>query len=248
MKYLFLFFTSLFLLSAHAEEINTKEFPLILPISLEKADNSLNNYFADTDNDGVSDDKDKCQKTKANAKVDLFGCIILNDDDYDGVSNRDDKCPKTEADATVNLNGCEPDNDADSVPDVKDKCPDTEEGFLVDKDGCPQTKVLQVHFKTKGFTIDDDSLPEVEEFAFFLLDNKEYQAIIYGYTDNVGKMSKNKELSQKRASAIVDALISFGVKLTRLTAIGMGPKNPIAENSTPEGRTKNRRIEVELLQ
>ncbi|MBC8238446.1 MAG: OmpA family protein [Helicobacteraceae bacterium] len=248
MKYLLLFILSFLLISLHAQEITQEEFPLIQPVSLEKADLSLKNYFADIDSDGVSDDKDKCPSTPQNTKVDLFGCMILNDSDKDGVSDKDDKCPNTQEGATVNLNGCEPDNDKDGVPDFRDECPDTSEEFLVDSIGCPQTTILNIHFKSKEFKIMDDSLAEIEKFALFLLDNKNYQALIYGYTDNSGDANKNKQLSRERAHAVMDVLIGHGVKLTRLTAIGMGSKNPIADNSTPEGRAKNRRIEVELLQ
>ena len=87
-----------------------------------------------------------------------------------------------------------------------------------------------------------------EKFAKFLNLNKGYQAIIYGHTDSKNKSGKNKEISQNRANSVKDALVKAGVSESRLTAIGMGCKNPIADNATPEGRAKNRRIEVELLQ
>ena len=248
MKYLFVLLISFLIFSLQAREISKEEFPLIQPISLEEADTTDKNYFADTDLDGVSDDKDKCPDTKSGVKVDLFGCIILNDDDNDGVANVNDTCPNTQDGITVNLQGCEPDNDEDGVPDARDECPDTSNTFLVDNVGCPQTAILRVQFKTKEFTIQDDSLSEIEEFAMFLQDNIAYQAIIYGYTDSKNKMGNNKQLSQSRAKAVMKVLIDFGVKLTRLTAIGMGSKNPIADNDTPQGRAKNRRIEVELLQ
>lgn len=245
MKYLSLITSLLFIVSLNAKDINQKQFPFILPVSLEKADNSSNNYFADSDADGVHDDKDKCPATTKNAHVDLFGCIILNDDDNDGVSNKDDKCPNTEKGATVTLKGCEPDNDEDGVSDAKDNCPDTSKDFIVDSVGCPQTAILKINFKTKEFKIMDDYLPEVEEFSNFLLENEGYQAIIYGYTDS---NENSKQLSRNRAKSLMNILIANGVKLTRLTAIGMGSKNPIEDNETAEGRAKNRRIEVELLQ
>ncbi|MFT5659849.1 MAG: OOP family OmpA-OmpF porin [Sulfurimonas sp.] len=248
MRYLFLFILSVLIYSSNAREISRNEFPLIQPISLEEADISLNNYFADSDKDGVHDDKDKCPQTLNGNKVDLFGCMILNDTDNDGVANKNDKCPNTQDGITVNLKGCEPDYDEDGVPDTRDSCPDTSTEFIVDNVGCPQTAVLKINFKAKEFIIMDDTLPEVENFALFLLDNKSYQAIIYGYTDSENSTGNNKQLSQKRANAVMEVLIGHGVKLTRLTAIGMGSKNPIAENSTPEGRAKNRRIEIELLQ
>lgn len=234
--------------SLNAQEITQKEFPLIKPVSLEKADTSLRNYFRDTDSDGVIDDKDNCPNTPSNTKVDFFGCMLLNDSDKDGVSDKDDKCPNTQKDATVSLNGCEPDNDQDGVPDVRDKCPDTSKEFLVDTVGCPQTAVLKINFKTKEFKIMDDSLSEIERFADFLLENEGYQAIIYGYADSESDTDENKHLSRKRAKAVMNALIEYGVKLTRLTAIGISSKNPITDIGTPKGHVQNRKIEVELLQ
>ena len=247
MKYLFLMILSFIIFSLNAREITKKEFPLIQPISLEQADMSSENYFADSDNDGVSDDKDKCPNTLGGKNVDLFGCMILNDADNDGVADKNDICPNTSREATVNSQGCEPDTDEDGIPDAKDECPDTSRDFIVDIVGCPQASILKVYFEPKEFTLKDDSLSEIEEFANFLLDNEGYQAIVYGHTDSQDPDS-NKQLSQNRANAVMNALIDFGVKLTRLTAIGMSSKKPIADNDTPEGRAKNRRIEVELLQ
>ena len=245
MKYILLFTLSFFLINA--QEITHEAFPLIKPISLEKADLSLKNYFADIDADGVRDDRDKCLDTPLRTKVDIFGCMILDDSDNDGVSDKDDECPNTQEGTTVNLSGCEPDNDSDGVPDARDECSDTSKEFLVDTAGCPQTAILNIHFQSKEFKIMDDSLAQIENFALFLLENKDYQALIYGYTDTL-ESDNNQKLSRQRAHVVVDALIGQGVKLTRLTAIGMGSKKPIADNDTAEGRAKNRRIEVELLQ
>jgi outer membrane protein OmpA-like peptidoglycan-associated protein len=118
----------------------------------------------------------------------------------------------------------------------------------VDKTGCPMSTLLQIDFQTDKYDIAQKDMPKIEEFADFLKENSGYQAIIYSYTDNTKGKISNRKLSQNRAIAIMDALISLGIKLTRLTAIGMGSKNPIADNETPEGRAKNHRIEIELLQ
>lgn len=140
------------------------------------------------------------------------------------------------------------DDDKDGISNKEDKCPNTSQDFMVDKSGCPQTVILKVKFSSSKANISPQTLNKVEEFAKFLQENKTYEAIIYGYTDNLNKTGNNKKLSRDRAKAVMNALIDYGVKLTRLTAIGMGSKNPIADNNTPEGRAINRRIEVELLQ
>ena len=69
---------------------------------------------------------------------------------------------------------------------------------------------------------------------------------ILGYTDSKGDDNKNSELSLARAKAVVAKLFQLGISLDRMSAIGMGENNPIASNSTEEGRAKNRRIEFKV--
>lgn len=113
----------------------------------------------DADNDGVSDNKDKCPDTPANVTVDKTGCpvdkdkdgiadyldtcpdvagsALLNgcpDRDNDGVADAEDRCP--DAKGTVALKGC-PDADGDGVADLDDKCPNSNAGSRVDANGCP---------------------------------------------------------------------------------------------------------------
>ena len=66
---------------------------------------------------------------------------------------------------------------------------------------------------------------------------------IRGYTDNVGRASSNKRLSQRRANSVKDWLVSKGIDENRIKAVGLGEANPIADNKTKEGRRLNRRIE-----
>ena len=89
---------------------------------------------ADSDGDGVSDDKDRCPGTPMGAKVDALGCEL--DGDKDGVIDRLDKCPTTPAGRTVNAQGCELDGDGDGVVDALDKCPTTPAGRAVNAQGC----------------------------------------------------------------------------------------------------------------
>ncbi len=241
----FLFIILAFLSYSQASQ---QDYEFIQPVSIETNEVDNSNSFQDTDNDGIADGEDNCKNTPDGIKVDNVGCKLLKDDDNDGISNRDDKCPQTPEGAEVNETGCAPDADKDGVIDSVDECPDTSNDFVVDSVGCPQTAILKVNFQSGKSTILKNSFSKIEEFANFLNENSGYQAIIYGYTDSINKTGNNKKLSQKRANAVMDALIEYGIKLTRLTAIGMGCKNPIADNETYEGRAKNRRIEVELLQ
>ena len=71
---------------------------------------------------------------------------------------------------------------------------------------------------------------------------------ISGHTDNVGAESFNELLSQKRADAVVDYLLSKGIDKKRLLAKGYGQSNPVNSNDTDEGRAANRRTEFEIIE
>lgn len=71
--------------------------------------------------------------------------------------------------------------------------------------------------------------------------------VIEGHTDSQGSANLNQVLSQKRADAVREALIQDGVDGTRLTAVGLGKDRPVADNGTSEGRARNRRVEVVVL-
>jgi outer membrane protein OmpA-like peptidoglycan-associated protein len=72
----------------------------------------------------------------------------------------------------------------------------------------------------------------------------ESKIVVQGYTDSRGSDALNQELSQRRAEVVRTYLASHGVASNRITAQGMGPANPIADNASPEGRANNRRVEI----
>ena len=71
--------------------------------------------------------------------------------------------------------------------------------------------------------------------------------IAVGHTDNIGTVAYNQALSERRANAVKDYLVSKGIEKNRVYTEGKGLKNPIASNSTAEGRAKNRRTEIEVV-
>ncbi|MFI5301922.1 MAG: OmpA family protein, partial [Polyangiales bacterium] len=81
----------------------------------------------------------------------------------------------------------------------------------------------------------------------YLTHKKSARIEISGHTDNVGNPKTNKALSEKRAQACRDYLISKGIDGARVQAIGYGDERPIAPNDTEDGRQKNRRIEATEL-
>lgn len=86
----------------------------------------------------------------------------------------------------------------------------------------------------------DDQLKKVSDFLKTYPDSR---AEIEGHTDSKGSAAANKDLSQRRAAAVRQALIDrFGADASRLTAVGYGQEKPIATNDTAEGRAQNRRV------
>ena len=71
--------------------------------------------------------------------------------------------------------------------------------------------------------------------------------IAVGYTDNIGTFEYNQKLSERRANAVKEYLVSKGVEKNRIYTEGKSYKDPIASNKTAEGRAKNRRVEIEMV-
>jgi OOP family OmpA-OmpF porin len=85
----------------------------------------------------------------------------------------------------------------------------------------------------------------VAKVGDFLKKYPDTTAVIEGHTDNVGTPEHNLDLSQRRAESVVNYLVEkFGIERSRLTAKGYGEARPVADNSTNEGKQKNRRIEA----
>lgn len=81
------------------------------------------------------------------------------------------------------------------------------------------------------------------------IDQNNYEVTITGYTDSKGSEKYNLKLSQRRAEAVRDKLIEFGLEADRIVGlVAMGEANPIATNDTEEGRLQNRRVEFKLVQ
>jgi OOP family OmpA-OmpF porin len=90
---------------------------------------------ADSDSDGVPDERDACPDTPPGTAVDAHGCP--RDTDHDGVPDSSDQCPNTPSGVSVDAKGCPTDSDGDGVPDSLDQCPNTPQGVSVDAKGCP---------------------------------------------------------------------------------------------------------------
>ena len=105
----------------------------------------------------------------------------------------------------------------------------------------------QVFFATGKATIKTASLPLLDEVASALLLNADITLVeIQGHTDNVGDSQTNQRLSQQRAQAVRDYLVTQSVDRKRLQAVGYGPSLPIQSNETAAGRATNRRVQFEI--
>ena len=221
----------------------------------------------DSDGDGVADGIDRCPGTVAGTPVDATGCPA--DSDKDGVPDNLDRCPGTPAGTQVNADGCPiaRDSDGDGVVDPQDRCPNTPAGSRVDQFGCLMlfeerapaapgapaaparpTLILQgVTFQTGRSVLTTQSYEILDQVAGSLVANPEIRIEIAGYTDNTGSLALNRRLSGNRALAVRFYLARKGVSPSRMTARGYGPSNPVATNTTPDGRAQNRRVELHKL-
>ena len=157
--------------------------------------------------------------------------------------------------ASVDSRGCPSDSDNDGVDDRKDKCPGTAAGTRVDSAGCPilfpeaKTSVVLrgVTFEPGRSTLKLDSYTILDLVATSLLGNPDIRIEIAGHTDNTGSVATNTRLSQARADAVRTYLASKGVTPDRMVGRGYGPTQPIAPNTTADGRALNRRVELRKL-
>jgi len=102
-------------------------------------------------------------------------------------------------------------------------------------------------FDTNKYILKQESFPELKRFADFIKSHPELSAEISGYTDNKGTTEANLKLSQNRAEAVKNYLLSIGCENEKLTAKGFGADKPIENNETEQGRAKNRRVEFKII-
>lgn len=143
------------------------------------------------------------------------------------------------------------DTDQDGVTNNNDVCPNTNQAFKVDNTGCPvmlTEKVsitVDIKFPFNSAKLPEDSRPEVNKVADFIKQFDETVLTVTGHTDDRGPADYNKSLSQQRADAVRLSLIdSFGISAARVSALGYGEEQPVADNATQEGRAINRRVVV----
>ncbi|MDQ7014786.1 MAG: OmpA family protein, partial [Gammaproteobacteria bacterium] len=124
--------------------------------------------------------------------------------------------------------------------DLPESCKNNSQDLSLDK--------VETSFEAYGFQLLSESAKQAwEKVADRLIDSPDLHAELAGYTDSSGSEELNQQLAQQRAESVRDYLISLGVDGDRLTATGYGESDPIADNSTAEGRKANRRVELHLF-
>ncbi|UCD33407.1 MAG: AAA family ATPase [Desulfobacterales bacterium] len=109
----------------------------------------------------------------------------------------------------------------------------------------PVKKII-IYFKRDSTEIDIQQLNTLADIAFYLSRNKNISIIVEGYTDSYGDYVYNRNLSQLRANTVKSYLVGRGASTSQISAIGLGPQNPIGDNANREGRSKNRRVEIKF--
>lgn len=101
-----------------------------------------------------------------------------------------------------------------------------------------------LHFGTGSATIQSDSYPRLDRVVEYMTHRPSVRIRVAGHTDNVGDPRRNQVLSEQRAQAVRDYLVSHGIDGGRIEAVGYGDQRPLTSNATEEGRAQNRRIEA----
>ena len=104
-----------------------------------------------------------------------------------------------------------------------------------------------VFFQTGKYTLLDISIVELDKVVEMMQRHPSMRIELGGHTDNVGSEASNQKLSEQRAKAVYDYLVQHGVPAERLTYKGYGQSQPVADNSTPEGRRQNRRTVFTII-
>lgn len=207
--------------------------------------------WPDTDGDGLTDNVDACPDSIGPEENN--GCP-WPDTDGDGLLDKDDDCP--DAAGPEENKGCPyGDSDGDGVLDNDDECPKT--FGLAENNGCPVLKqeeeaIVKRAFSNLEFDLGKDvirasSFSSLNELADLMGQNPEWKLKLAGHTDNVGNDAANMKLSKDRATAVKTLLVARGVSEDRIQVEFYGETRPIADNDKPEGRQKNRRVEMTIV-
>jgi OOP family OmpA-OmpF porin len=169
-------------------------------------------------------------------KPEPVAIVATADVDNDGVSDDKDTCPDTPLGTTVNETGCAP----EPPPPAATTIETAKAGDVIVLHG--------VNFETARATLTANAKTILDDVADKLAARPELQVEIGGHTDSRGSDSYNQALSEQRAASVVEYLVGKGIDGARMSAKGYGESQPIDSNDTDEGRERNRRVEMKVLE
>lgn len=239
---------------------------------LFKSCEDLSDYIVDSgtsEEDTNTDGSDETKIDDENIDYDSYLDDILTDT----ISRSDQTSPNNEDDELDVQNNDDSNLEEDLIQDIEiDTIPpeevETEDDIMdfTDRDVIESTdsseqntnprdtntsggvllEIPNIEFLTNSMELKPSSKNELDRLAEFLIKNRNLYVTVYGHTDNKGAAYDNKILSQERALAVVLYLVEVGVDSSRLKGVGKGENSPKYTNNTPEGRAKNRRVEVSI--
>ena len=180
----------------------------------------------DKDGDGLLDNNDNCPDVAG--PLENKGCPYL-DTDKDGILDKDDVCPTVPG--VPEYKGCPP------PPPLK-----AAEQKIIER------AFASLEFATAKDIIKPKSFQSLNALAKLLIEHQnDWTLKLSGHTDNEGNAEKNLLLSEKRAKAVKNYLVKKGANADKIIAEWFGQTQPIADNATPAGRQKNRRVEMKII-
>jgi outer membrane protein OmpA-like peptidoglycan-associated protein len=168
--------------------------------------------------------------------------VAVQDSDGDGVVDPDDQCPDTPMGTPVNDKGC-------PLPPPPPPCKKPAPGERVSLEGCGTGDTIVLHgvnfeFDRAQLTVNARTL--LDNVAEELHRYADIQVEVGGHTDAKGTDAYNQRLSEARAESVLSYLADKGVARERMTAVGYGESQPLADNESDEGRERNRRVELKI--
>jgi outer membrane protein OmpA-like peptidoglycan-associated protein len=192
-------------------------------------------YFAPADHVQISSD--------GGGMVDVEATSPDTPPDVDvGINGKDANQSSVSRSGTTPQSPPDPDLDGDGIHVASDDCPNTPIGAKVGPDGC--WNVTDILFDFDKSEIKPSFKTSLDEVGYVLRRNQKVTLQLSGHADSTGSDAYNQKLSERRAMSVRDYLEGRGLSRIRFNIEALGESQPVATNSTSEGRAKNRRVEL----
>lgn len=184
-------------------------------------------------------------ETAAGPKVAILAPVVL-DSDSDGLLDDEDQCLDTVEGAKVDEFGCATAENKNVVANTSAAAVAAASKAVLESKRDIDDAISNVQFGSNSDSLTPESKLELDKAVILLGTGTAVSVEVQAHSDNTGSASYNKKLSQKRAESVVSYLTAKGIAADRMSAIGYGEENPVADNNTKTGRAQNRRVEFVL--